>query len=129
MIEWVAKKCPHCGVNYCLDKDFDDYRQKGAKNDDGSPLNWHCPNGHPLIYRESEADKLRRERDRLTQRIAQKDDELRDLENRRRAALGQVTKLRNRVGNGVCPCCARSFTNLRRHMETQHADWRAEAAE
>lgn len=129
MTEWVHKQCPICGVHYCLDKIFDDHRIKGAKADDGSPLGWYCPNGHSLVYCESEADKMRRERDRLFQRLAQKDDELKDLENRRRAALGQVTKLRNRVGNGVCPCCARSFTNLRRHMDIQHPTWKAEAAE
>jgi hypothetical protein len=129
MTEFVEKKCPICGVSYCLDSVFDKHRSNGGKTDDGSALGWFCPNGHSLVYRESEADKLRRERDRLQQRIAQKDDELKDLENRRRAALGQVTKLRNRVGAGVCPCCTRSFTNLRRHMETKHSDWRAEAAE
>lgn len=28
----------------------------------------------------------------------------------------------DRVGKGVCPCCKRSFTNLRRHMTTKHPD-------
>jgi hypothetical protein len=127
---FVAKKCLVCGVQYCLDAEFDRYRERGAKDDDGSPLGWYCPNGHSLVYRESEADRLRlrRERDRLRQRLAQRDDEIKSLEAQRGAALGQVTKLRNRVGNGVCPCCSRSFTNLRRHMDTQHPDWKAEAA-
>jgi hypothetical protein len=46
--------------------------------------------------------------------------------NRRQlsASRGQVTKIKNRVGNGVCPCCDRSFTNLRRHMSTQHPAWK-----
>ena len=65
MVDWVYKVCPICGVHYCLDKLFDDHRQKGATTDDGRPLSWHCPNGHSLVYRESLADTLRRERDRL----------------------------------------------------------------
>lgn len=24
---------------------------------------------------------------------------------------------------GVCPCCNRSFTNVRRHMTSQHPDY------
>jgi hypothetical protein len=52
----------------------------------------------------------------LKQRVARLDKEL-------VAQRGQTTKARNqleRVGNGVCPCCTRSFTNLRRHMATKH---------
>ena len=39
---------------------------------------------------------------------------------RRAAAKGQLTKVKKRVGNGVCPCCTRSFTDLARHMESKH---------
>lgn len=45
------------------------------------------------------------------------------------AAVGQVTKLKNRVGHGVCPCCNRSFGNLARHIESEHPTFIAEAAE
>ena len=36
------------------------------------------------------------------------------------AAKGELTKMKKRVGNGVCPCCNRQFVNLQRHMATQH---------
>lgn len=96
-----------------------------------SGIHFWCPYGHDQHYVEGESDetKLRRERDRLLQRIAERDDEIKALENRRRAAVGQVTKLKNRVGNGVCPCCNRTFENLHRHMATQHPTFTAEAAE
>lgn len=93
---------------------------------------WYwCAYGHKqyLCVGESEEDKLRRERDRLQQRIAQKNDEIKSLEGRRRAAVGQVTKIKNRVGHGVCPCCNRTFENLARHMAHQHPAFTAEAAE
>lgn len=99
---------------------------------------FYCAYGHRQFYveGETEADKLRRERDRLAQQIAERDDRIRAerdradaAERRSAAARGQVTKIKNRVGAGVCPCCTRSFSNLRRHMETQHSDYRAEAAE
>lgn len=99
---------------------------------------FYCAYGHKQFYveGESEEDKLRRERDRLAQQIAERNDRItalreeRDAADRRAAAArGQVTKIKNRVGAGVCPCCTRSFNNLRRHMETEHAGYRAEAAE
>ena len=114
--------CPTCGCYFGAPAGFINSRRQDKQC-------FYCPNGHVMSYRESEADKLRRERDRLQQRLAEKDDEIISLENRRRAAVGQVTKLRNRVGNGVCPCCSRSFTNLQRHMTTQHPQWTSEAAE
>lgn len=101
-------------------------------------IGFHCAYGHPLVFPkgESEADKLRRERDRLAQRIAQKDDEItrqREMreaaERRASAARGQVTKIKNRVGHGVCPCCNRTFGNLASHMMNQHPNFIAEAAE
>jgi hypothetical protein len=112
--------CITCGCVFGVPGGFTEQRRRDKAT-------FYCPNGHSMSYTESEADKLRRERDRLAQRLAEKDDTIKDLENRRRAALGQVTKLRKRVGNGVCPCCARSFSNLRNHMQTQHPDFKAEA--
>lgn len=90
-----------------------------------------CSYGHSQVFVEGENEetKLRRERDRLQQRIAEKDDELKTLEGRRRAAVGQITKIKNRVGHGVCPCCNRTFGNLAAHMTTQHPTFAAEAAE
>ena len=35
----------------------------------------------------------------------------------------QRKKFIERTGNGVCPCCKRSFTNLRRHMNTKHPNF------
>lgn len=103
-----------------------------------SKIFFYCPYGHSQHYpkspRESAEDALRRERDRLAQRVAQKDDEIayqRDraeaTERRLSAAKGQVTKIKNRVGHGVCPCCTRSFGNLHRHMQSQHPDYAANA--
>lgn len=35
----------------------------------------------------------------------------------------KLSRLQKRVGNGVCPCCSRSFTNLKRHMTTKHPEF------
>lgn len=93
---------------------------------------WHCPNGHSRGWREGRRAKeeIRRERDLLKQRLAQKDDEIaaaaRSLEEERRrsaAYRGEATKVRNRAKAGVCPCCNRTFQNVARHMGTKHPDF------
>jgi chromosome segregation ATPase len=104
-----------------------------------SEANFYCPHGHQQHYTlgPSEEDRLRQERDRLKQRLAQKDDEIaaacrtidaerekRDHERRRvSAAKGQITKLKRRASAGICPCCTRHFTDLERHMASKHPDF------
>ncbi len=120
--------CGECGIEHYVPKAFDD-NQVAL----GSKGGWDCPNGHRRVYRESEADVVRRERDLLKQRIAQKDDEIRFQRQHREAAerqaaarKGQITRLKNRAAAGVCPCCNRSFENLRRHMDHKHPGFKAE---
>lgn len=119
----TVTRCAECGCNFGVPGDFLECR-RGDKRD------FYCPNGHVMSYRESVADQLRRERDRLTQRLAEKDDEIarqrsirETAERQAAAARGQVTKIKNRVGHGVCPCCNRTFENLARHMASKHADY------
>jgi len=113
----------------------DDLHQAARHSKD---ITFYCSYGHPQHFPQgdSEETKLRRERDRLAQRLAERDDEIRrqremreGAERRLSATRGVVTRIKNRVGHGVCPCCTRSFSNLARHMQTQHAGYAAEAAE
>lgn len=94
-----------------------------------------CPNGHQQHFTgKSEAQQLRDELARQKHRTEQAEAEARQqreyrvsAERREAARKGQVTKIKNRVGNGVCPCCNRYFANLHRHMTTQHPDWSPDA--
>ncbi len=45
------------------------------------------------------------------------------VEHRRRGEKAAKTRIKNRIANGVCPCCQRSFKNLHRHMQTKHPDY------
>lgn len=101
-------------------------------------VGFFCPYGHSLCFPqgETEESKLRRERDRLTQQLAERDDEIarqrrlrEETERSLHATRGVVTRIKNRVGHGVCPCCTRSFENLAKHMKTKHPTYAAEAAE
>lgn len=111
--------CCKCGVVFWVPA-----RLNAARRKDGGTF--YCPNGHAQHYTETDADRFRRERDRLQQKISEMQDRA-DKKDRQVAAYrGQITKLKNRASKGVCPCCNRSFQNLRRHMESQHPDFEKE---
>lgn len=116
-------QCSECGIAYYFPEKWCRKAQEKGKG-------WKCPNGHGQWYGESENDELRRERDRLKQRLAQKDDTIQHQQEQRKAAersaavyKGHATRLRKRAKAGVCPCCNRQFVNLHRHMTDKHPDF------
>ena len=114
----VVDACITCGVVFTIpERVFDQQQESGGFH--------YCPNGHQQGWSKDgcENAKLRRERDRLVQRVAQKDDEIKSLEGSVAAHKGQITKLKKRVSAGVCPCCTRHFTNLERHMHSKHPQY------
>lgn len=101
---------------------------------------WHesgesffCPNGHSQHYTESDVQRLRKQLEAQTRQTefarnnARAEREAREATERQLTAhKAAKTRLRNRIKNGVCPCCTRSFSNLAAHMKSQHPDFQAE---
>jgi hypothetical protein len=101
-----------------------------------SSHNFYCPYGHQQhfpqgeskeqkLFAQLEAERLARQR--AEQRVAYQADMRREAEERaekeRRRAngyKGHATRITKRAKAGVCPCCNRTFENLRRHMDTKH---------
>jgi hypothetical protein len=127
--------CAKCGESIHLTPDQENMLRRSEQT-------FFCLWGHSNYFPAGDTpeDVLRRERDRLKQQVAQIEDErsaalatasnqleLRRAAERRVAAMkGQVTRLKTRAANGVCPCCNRTFTNLARHMASKHAGFVAE---
>lgn len=115
--EVVAVELPTCGHVVYMTSEFKDQRQRDHKG-------WYCTICGNNAYwpQESDIEKIRRERDASIQR----EETLRFERDQAHKALVNKSKeaqrLKKRVANGVCPCCTRSFTNLRRHMATKHPD-------
>ena len=94
---------------------------------------WYCPNGHNQHWPQKSAeDKLRDELEAQKRNNQwQRDMRLaaeRDATTQRRkaaAARGQLTKIKNRVANGICPVagCKRSFIDVIDHLRTVHPDY------
>jgi hypothetical protein len=83
----------------------------------------YCPHGHTVVWKETEAGKLRRERDRLKQDAARLEDELRKNLERAIRAEAATKRLKKRTAAGSCPCCKRTFSNMATHMKRQHPDY------
>ncbi len=90
-----------------------------------------CPDGHSLVFTETEKQRLEKELEKEKKRrewaeINAKDNYVmfKVEERRSRALKGVNTKIKNRIGNGVCPCCSRTFQNLQNHMKSKHPDFK-----
>ena len=115
-----VKTCPVCFVIYAVPKEL--MKRKSADNG-----NWFCPNGHNLVFTKSELQRVREELEKAKEnenwwkkRKYEADEENRILERKISAKKGEITRIKNRISNGVCPCCRRSFVNLQKHMKNQH---------
>lgn len=126
MNDLYIQDCCTCFMRFAVPKSFDAARRKDGKS-------FFCPAGHSQSYTDSENDRIRRERDRLKQEAARLEEnaarerQLREAAERSASARkGQITRLKNRAAAGVCPCCNRSFENLRNHMSAKHPGFVAE---
>jgi hypothetical protein len=98
-----------CGVTFAFTQGFKDQRQKDGK--------WfYCPNGHSMIYSNNDVQKMRDLKRALKDAQSDRSFWMEQAEEKGRslsATRGQVTKIKNRVAKGICPCCNRQFMNLR----------------
>ena len=113
----ASVKCCSCGTVFGIDDALFAMRKKDHKS-------FWCPSGHQQHFAgETEADRLKRAlAHEQNARVAAQNDAARER-RRRYAAQGQVTKIKNRVAKGVCPCCNRYFENVHRHVTSQHPDF------
>ena len=120
-VSLTAIDCCMCGGTYAINECYRTNRQQDGRT-------WTCPYcGNSIGYTKSEVQKLREELARKDRRIQnlhaahdQTKAELRETELRRRAEKAAKTRMQNRVANGVCPCCRRTFKDLAAHMHTKH---------
>lgn len=109
--------CIECGVRFGVPTSFDEQRRDDHRT-------FYCPNKHPQHYAGlNREEKLERDLERAKRRAASAEGQATRAEYRRRAAKGQLTKTKNRIANGVCPCCNRTFKDLAAHMQTKHPEY------
>lgn len=123
-VQLTTMNCKKCGGTYAINEHYRADRQANG----GS---WSCPYcQRTWSYTESGNDRLKREL-KAAQNDAAWQKTLKNrankwakrAEHQRRGEKAAKTRIKNRVKNGVCPCCNRTFQNLMRHMKSQHPKW------
>lgn len=97
--------CHECGVEYWMPTRLNEQcRSKGPNK------TFYCPNGHSAVYRESEADKVRRDLERAKQneayleaRIKEERERAAGIERQLIAQKGETTKAKKRLANFDAP--------------------------
>jgi DNA-binding XRE family transcriptional regulator len=116
-IWFEVEHCSACGIAFAMTADFEKRRRNDHKT-------FYCPAGHALHYNgPSEAQKLKQELERKEQMLAAAQARAATAENERKQITSAHKKMRERVMNGVCPCCNRTFQNLMQHMRSEHPDY------
>ncbi len=105
--------CWKCGIKYALESDF---RQR--KNNFNE--SWYCPNGHSTVFRDSELEKTKKRLKWAEESRDRYREHWQSEEKKVATYKGHHTRLKNRIKNGVCPCCKRSFKNVKRHIKNKH---------
>lgn len=116
-------ECSNCGCTYGITTAYERDRRKDHKT-------WYCPNGCARHYPQKNVEEqLRAELARTEGQVAVERTRAQEAEreavferNRARALKGHLTRARRRAAAGICPCCKRSFKQVRDHMQGQHPD-------
>lgn len=105
--------CISCGVVFALpDHLLKSHLEHGST--------FYCPNGHPMLFRESDVQKATKRAEQAeaeSRRLAAERDGLLGIIHTKQAELGRISK---RANAGVCQHCHRSFANVQRHMASKH---------
>jgi hypothetical protein len=128
MVRLATIECANCHMVFGIPTSF----ERDRRDDHAS---FYCPAGHSQWFphksdKEKLAAQLERERQRLDAERTRSEYLRREVDRQKRktaAQKGQLTKTKNRIKNGICPCCNRTFVDLGRHMSTQHPNYAEEA--
>lgn len=120
-IELFVSDCASCGTVFGMAAELEARRRE----DRGT---FYCPNGHQMVFNgktklEREADAAKAEAARLRSALLAQRDQANAAREEAAAARAAEVRLRWRIGNGVCPCCNRSFPALAAHVATKHPEF------
>ena len=110
-IELEPVECYKCGCIFGLTSGM--RRQRLSNKED-----FYCPNGHCQAYLGKSHQARAEEAEALARRLQFDRDR---LANDNMDLAKKNKNLRARARSGTCAFCKRSFANVKRHMDTQHA--------
>jgi len=116
--------CACCGMSFGVPDRFIEKRRRDHES-------FFCPSGCSNYFPgKSDEEKLREEVRRAKKTAsffeaeAEREKRSREAEQRsHRATRGHLTRTKQRVQGGVCPCCDKTFAVLAKHMKAAHPDY------
>ena len=112
-----------CGMAHAIPTTLYDFVHR--KHDQENEEHFvYCPLGHK--WTPAGKSKLDIERERVARQQELLDNERaarRAAEDQLTAATRENKRVAQRVANGVCPCCKRSFVQLAKHMANKHPEF------
>lgn len=120
-VDLYISDCASCGVIFGIPADLEERRRTDHET-------FYCPNGHRMHFggpsqAEKDAAAARQRADRLFASWQAEQDQRFAAEREASESKARETRLRWRVGNGVCPCCQRTFSALAAHVATKHPEF------
>jgi hypothetical protein len=119
----VILTCYSCGTPFPIEPN-----RNRALLDTGDEF--YCPNGHGQVYRNSAKKRMELLLQQVKDLEVDKKFYKEEAEYKARqlsATKGVLTRTKNRIAKGICPCCKRSFVQLQKHMEGQHPEYLMES--
>lgn len=121
MVSFYIEECIECGIQFAITERYQQLRS-------GDHKLFYCPNRHGQFYPgKSDEEKLKEQlrREKLERESAEASKDLAWVRadkaiRSQRASKGHLTRIKNRISEGVCPCCNRQFPNLQSHMKIKH---------
>lgn len=124
-VQLVRETCYRCSVVFAMPEDL---KKRCLQN---RAREFYCPNGHGQHYlgkskeqqAREEAEQARANAAWWQQRARSNAEDAARAKASQRVTKGHLTRIRNRVAAGVCPCCRRNFKDLHRHMAGKHPEF------
>lgn len=131
-ITLTVTECCICGIKFAIPEAMLAQRRRTGER-------FYCPNGHSLAYTKSELDDLKDQllqttkkleaaetSLRIERRTRERTEQVAEHYKRSRAAVkGQLTRAKQRISAGTCPCCEAVFPDLGAHMAEAHPEYAA----
>lgn len=120
-LDLYISDCANCGVVFGMPVEMEERRRADHRA-------FYCPNGHNLVFSgptqaEKESRAAKERADRLATMLMAQRDQTEAARTEAAEAKASEVRLRWRVGNGVCPCCQRTFPALAAHVATKHPEF------
>lgn len=120
-LDLYVSDCPACGVVFGMPADL----EQRAREDHRTI---YCPSGHTMSFSgptqaEKDVAAANARANRLATALQAQRDQAEAARHEAAEARASEIRLRWRVGNGVCPCCQRTFPALASHVATKHPEF------